>query len=107
MLRITTHNEPKRLTFQLEGSLAGPWVKEFSDCWDGVRARHEGGEVRVDLSAVMYVDAAGKNLLAAMHAQGAEFVCSGCMMRALVAEITRTTGCSCGEGPSRSPSVRP
>src|SRR5437867_478089 len=32
MLRITTHSEPSRLTFQLEGKLAGPWVRELDAC---------------------------------------------------------------------------
>ena len=53
--------------------------------------------VRVDLSAVTFIDAAGKELLAAMHSQGAEFVCAGCLMRAVVAEITRAPVCECGE----------
>ena len=33
MLRITVHENPGWLTFQLEGRLAGPWVCEVDDCW--------------------------------------------------------------------------
>ena len=33
MLRITIHDDPGSLTFQLEGKLAGPWVAELEDCW--------------------------------------------------------------------------
>ena len=33
MLRITVHDHPRTLTFQLEGSLAGPWVRVLEECW--------------------------------------------------------------------------
>jgi hypothetical protein len=33
MLRITLHDNPESLTVQLEGRLAGPWVREVEDCW--------------------------------------------------------------------------
>src|SRR5262245_34864015 len=89
MLRITTHDTPESLTFQLEGKLAGPWVQELEDCWQSERSGRNQTTVRVDLSAVTFIDSAGKDLLAAMHAQGAEFVCAGCWMRAVVAEVTR------------------
>src|SRR5207247_3710825 len=89
-LRINTHHKPESLTFQLEGRLAGPWVKELEECWQNSRTVPGESAVRVDLSAVSFIDAAGKKLLAAMHAAGAEFVCAGCLMRAVVAEITHT-----------------
>ena len=33
MLRITVHNAPGSTTFQLEGGLVGPWVRETESCW--------------------------------------------------------------------------
>ena len=33
MLRITVHNHPGSVTFQLEGNLVGPWVREAEACW--------------------------------------------------------------------------
>ncbi len=96
MLRITTHDKPGSLTFQLEGKLAGPWVKALEDCWQSTRISRSEAAIRVDLSAVTFVDAAGKELLAAMHAHGAEFVCAGCLMKAVVAEITLAPTCTCG-----------
>jgi anti-anti-sigma regulatory factor len=89
MLRITTYDKPESLTFQLEGMLAGPWVKELEDCWQSKRAGRGNVTVRIDLRGVTSIDAAGKGLLGAMHAYGAEFVCAGCLMRAVVAEVTR------------------
>ena len=87
MLRITTHDEPETLTFQLEGRLVGPWVKEFEDCWRTARTGRDGPAVRVNLSGVTFIDTAGKHLLCAMYAQGVEFLCAGCLMKAVVAEV--------------------
>jgi len=88
MLRITIHDHPETLTFQLEGKLAGPWVQELEDCWQRTLARQRKPVPRFDLTGVTYVDAAGKRFLAARHTEGAEFVACGCLMRAVVAEIT-------------------
>src|SRR5947208_3396827 len=88
MLRITIHDEPGSRTFQLEGKLAGLWVGVLEHCWQNTLAGQRDSLLRLDLRGVTFVDAAGKQLLAAMHVQGAEFVASGCLMRAIVAEIT-------------------
>jgi len=89
MLRITIHDDPESLTFQLEGRLAGPWVQELADCWRSAAARKQRPVHRFDLTGVTFIDAAGKEFLAARHVQGGEFVAVGCLMKALVAEITR------------------
>ena len=88
MLRITVHDSPRALTFQLEGRLAGPWVRVLEECWQSTPARQGKPVLRVDLTGVTFVDAAGKACLAAMHRQGAEFVAADCLMKAVVAEIT-------------------
>jgi anti-anti-sigma regulatory factor len=90
MLRITVHDVPQALTFQLEGRLAGPWVQELTDCWLRALVQHPGRAVRVDLAAVTFVDGAGKETLTAMHDRGAELLAVGCLMKAMVAEITGT-----------------
>ena len=91
MLRITLHDKPESLTFQLEGKLAGPWVKELEKTWQAAAINQRQRAVRLDLTGVTFIDAAGKQVLAAMHAQAAEFVAAGCLMRAVVAEITNTS----------------
>src|SRR5262249_36632105 len=88
MLRITVHDDPGSLTFQLEGRLAGPWVREAEDCWRRTLAGQRRPVLRFDLTGVTVIDAAGKAFLAAAHAQGVELVASGCLIRAIVAEIT-------------------
>jgi ABC-type transporter Mla MlaB component len=89
MLRITVHDKPRALTFQLEGRLAGPWLPELEACWQSSLARRHKPILRVDLTGVTSIDTAGKACLAAMHRQGAEFVAADCLTKAIVAEITQ------------------
>ncbi len=87
MLRITIQDAPRTLTFRLEGRLAGPWVRELEECWRGALAGQQGPLLRVDLTDVTSLDAAGRACLEAMHRQGAELVAADCLMKAVVAEI--------------------
>jgi hypothetical protein len=89
MLRITVHNKPPVLTFQLEGELAGPWVREVEECWQRALASQPEPILRVDLTGVTFIEEAGKACLAALHRQGAEFVAADCLTKAIVAEITQ------------------
>src|SRR2546430_14304817 len=95
MLRITVHDNPESLTFQLEGGLAGPWVREVEECRQGMLAGRRRPAVRFDLVGVTFIDAAGKAYLAAMHLQGAEFVAADCLTKAIVAEITKSPMRNC------------
>lgn len=87
MLRITTQDNPRTLVFRLEGRLEGPWVAELENCWRGMEDAAGRPTLRVDLTGVTFVDAAGKAQLAAMHRQGAKFVADDCLTKAIVAEI--------------------
>ena len=89
MLRITVHDNPRALTFQLEGRLAGLWVQELERCWEGTLASWRKPILRVDLTGVTFIDAAGQACLAALHRQGAQFVATDCLTKAVVAEITQ------------------
>ena len=88
MLRITVHEAPRSLTFRLEGRLVGPWVGELDECWRGALASQRKPTLRVDLTEVTSIDAAGQACLAAMHRHGAELIAADCLMKAVVAEIT-------------------
>jgi hypothetical protein len=88
MLRITVHDAPRTLTVRLEGRLAGPWVRELEECWRGALASQGEPSLRVDLTEVTSIDAAGQACLQALHRHGAEFVAADCLMKAVVAEIT-------------------
>ena len=90
MLRITVHDNPRALTFQLEGRLVGPWLRELEECWQSTLALQGKPILCVDLTGVTSIDAAGQACLAAMHRQGAEFVAADdCLTKAVVAEVTR------------------
>jgi anti-anti-sigma regulatory factor len=89
MFRVTVHDDPRCLTFQVEGRLAGPWVRELHDCWRSTLAGQSRPAVCVDLAGVTFVDAAGRALLAQLHRAGAQLRASGVQMRAVVAEISQ------------------
>ncbi len=88
MLRITIHDNQESLTFQLEGRLAGAWVKEVEECWQSTLNQQRKPILRVDLTGVTFIDDAGKTCLAAMYSQGAELVAADCLTKAILAEIT-------------------
>jgi anti-anti-sigma regulatory factor len=89
MLRITVHDNPQSLTFRLEGRLAGPWVRELEECWQSALASQPKPTLRVDLTGVTFIGAAGKACLEAMLRQGAKFVAADCLTKAIVAEVTQ------------------
>src|SRR5438132_7251677 len=89
MLRITVHDNPESVIFQLEGRLTGAWVWEAEECRQRTLAGRRRPAVRFDLAGVTFIDDAGKAYLAAMHRLGAEFVATDCLTKAIVAEITK------------------
>ena len=86
-MRITAKDNPRVLTFRLEGRLEGPWVRELEQCWRSMLDGESRPTIRVDLTDVTYIDAAGKARLAEMREQGAQFIAGDCETKALVAEI--------------------
>ncbi len=88
MLRVTVNKTDTVETWELEGKLAGEWVKELESCWRK-RTPQAGITMQVHLKAVSYIDASGKKLLEQMHGSGVEIKGCGCMARALVEEIVR------------------
>ena len=90
MFRITTQTAADEIVMRLEGSLAGPWVGELDTCWRNVVVATQGRRVRVDLTALCQVDAAGRELLAVMHRAGARFVARGCVMPEVIREISES-----------------
>lgn len=86
MLKITTRRYEGQILFELEGRLTGPWVDELAACW-----KDAGGDrpLGVNLTAVTFIDEAGRYLLAEMHRQGAKIEGRGCLTASIVEEITR------------------
>ena len=67
MLRITTKENADSVLLKLEGGIKGPWVDELEKTWSGVA---EGTPVKVDLSAVSFVDERGRDLLLRIQENG-------------------------------------
>lgn len=87
MLRITANDNPREITFRLEGRLEGQWVNELERCWRDILSGPHKPTVCVDLTGLTHISAAGKARLTEMHEQGAEFVAGDCVTKAVVAEI--------------------
>ena len=95
MLRVTVKKEDSIQTFELEGKLSGDLVRELERCWKE-NIPGPGVTIQLNLKAVSYIDAAGKQLLVAMHERGVEIKGCGCMARAVVEEIVRETDTMAG-----------
>jgi ABC-type transporter Mla MlaB component len=63
-------------------------VQVLEECWRNALACRREPILRVDLTEVTSLDAAGQACLAALHRRGAEFVAADCHMNAVLAEIT-------------------
>jgi hypothetical protein len=87
VLRIDRANEKDLTTLNISGKLVGGWVRELERCWQGIVSSNPDRSIRVNLSAVGFIDAEGKQLLTRMRKQGAIIVPYGCFMRAIVDEI--------------------
>ena len=88
MLKVTIKQVDSGETWELEGKLAGDWVRELERCWKD-RPSSAGVSLQVHLKAVSYIDPAGKQLLTEMYGRGVEIRGCGCMTKAVVEEITR------------------
>ena len=76
MLMINKVETPDVITLKLEGRLVGPWVKELAFLWNSAVGL-EQKSIRVDLSAVTYVDATGVELLTLISQGGARITATG------------------------------
>jgi anti-anti-sigma regulatory factor len=88
MFRFTEAEEKGQTVFVIEGRLAGPAVAALEEVLLSLEQRGHQVPVLVDLMGVTAMDAAGKGLLAELHAHGATLRAKGCLNRAIVQEIT-------------------
>jgi anti-anti-sigma regulatory factor len=89
MLRISVSEMQETIALDLEGRLAGPWTSELERCWRDQQAVSAGKKILLRLRAVTFIDDAGKELLKRMFDQGAKLEGAGCLVRAILAQITR------------------
>ena len=88
MLRITPLIAKEKAILRLEGKLRGDWADELARVWS---VWHNSGlkRIRVDLRAVNFVDERGKDVLIALHQEGAELVASEPLISALLEDIAQ------------------
>jgi ABC-type transporter Mla MlaB component len=89
MLRITLHEEPRSVTFRLEGRLAGAWVRVLEECWRSAATGRRDQLLRLDLIGVTHIDAAGQACLAVLQRQGAKFIAADPATKQIIEEITQ------------------
>ena len=87
MFRVHIHRAIESTSFTLEGKLIGRFVSELENCWRAEISADPMSRFVVNLAAVSFVDAEGKELLSQMRRQGATLVAHGCLMRAIVQGI--------------------
>ena len=80
------------MTFRLEGDLSGNWVAALKGCWHDAMILDFPTSIRVDLTEVTFIDAAGKELLASMYRHGAQFVAADVLTKGVIEEIEREHG---------------
>ena len=88
MLKITIHDSPEALTFQVEGKLVGPWARELERCWKTAGSIRERKALIVDLTETLFIDEEGKKVLRELFRDGAFFKTAGTMTCSVVDEIT-------------------
>lgn len=89
MLKVSVKNEePGKRVLEVEGRLAGPWVTELNRCWESEKERTAAAAIVVRLANVSFVDETGSDLLRKMFQAGAQLEGNGCMVRALIGQIT-------------------
>ena len=89
MLRITTEQKADKLILTVEGKLTGPWVPALEQSWREARDKSRDVLLKVNLSGVMFIDAAGKDLLRTIHREGGKLYAGGCLNQAIVREIAK------------------
>jgi anti-anti-sigma regulatory factor len=75
---IETRETGNKVTFRVQGKLAGAGVSTLEECWRTAR-RHPRARFAVDLTSVTYIDQAGSLLLQLMDREGVAFVTTGLM----------------------------
>jgi ABC-type transporter Mla MlaB component len=87
MLKATVSSEPDLTTVKLEGKLASAWVLEAAKCAEEIVSTVRAANVAVDLTAVTFVDQAGKSLLTALAKAGVRLISDDPVMDAIVNDV--------------------
>jgi ABC-type transporter Mla MlaB component len=82
MLRITLQEGESAQTIKLEGEIVGPWVEELNRSWRSLAPSLSSKQLHLDLCAVAFVDAKGRQLLREIYQKAnARFVADSPLTR--------------------------
>ena len=81
-------------------------VHELETYWHNTIQQAPGAHLRVDLTWLCRVDAAGRDLLSDMYRARARLVAKGCVMPVLVREIVEAAQETCASAPVAAPRSR-
>jgi ABC-type transporter Mla MlaB component len=94
LLRIHIESTPDAVTLRLEGKLVQPWADELVKVWiDQGDGHRPDRKLRIDLSAVSFVDARGRAVLASLRRLGCELTGSGPFISAVIEDIASEPTC--------------
>jgi anti-anti-sigma regulatory factor len=82
MLRLIQSLATPVTVISLEGKLTSPWVPELRTAVDAAR---DSGTVRLNLSALSFVDQDGASLLRSLHDSGVELAAASTFIEELLA----------------------
>ena len=88
MMRITQQRDGETIALKIEGCLTGEWADEMERCWNEVKNDAQLRVIRIDLTGVTFIDAAGRELLARMFASGVIAAAVNVMTRTVVEKLT-------------------
>jgi outer membrane protein TolC len=106
MLKITLHDSPEALTFQLEGKLVGAYARELEQSWLTAASTRGSRTLGVDLREVDFIDDEGRRVLSILHEAGAEFYACGPLTSSIVEAVTGRSPAGRKESLHSSPNRR-
>jgi len=89
MFRITIADMPSQRTLLVEGTLIGPWIAELGTTWRNAIQDIGGRKLIIDLTNVTVISHEGEGAIFDLMKQGANFSCSGVLMRHVLRELAR------------------
>lgn len=98
MFKISISDTPSRRTLFVEGTLIGPWIAELGTTWRSANLDLDRRKLVIDLTNVTVISHEAEDAIFDLMKKGANFSCSGVLMRHVLKELARKTP---GESPRR------
>ena len=89
MFKISIADAPCRRTLLVEGTFIGPWIAELGTTWRNASEDLGGRQLVIDLTNVTVISHEGEGAIFDLMKKGANFSCSGVLMRHVLKELAR------------------